>query len=249
MQAFFTLLNIPVVVPVTFGLIFRRVPKWSAVASITWGLIVGITTRYVLGWDIGPQVYLSFIMSFAIFAASHWLGTLYKNNKGMLGALGIVVAVVIGGIFTSTIAGDMTVIPVPTEVQRILAGTMALLLAASLYGFARFFARETEEQRKIVQEFFKKLDRPVDVAIEVFGAGRKQVSTFPLVGGTTIIMGLLMGLIFFTDISAGERETLATIIGIMIAFGILMWYFGKKSEIRSAGEYLDKSAREESTLP
>ena len=53
MQAFFTLLNIPVVVPVAFGLIFRRVPKWAAVGAITWGLIVGVTVRY--GLDVGHR--------------------------------------------------------------------------------------------------------------------------------------------------------------------------------------------------
>ena len=88
-----------------------------------------------------------------------------------------------------------------------------------------------------MEEFFKKLDTPVDVAKEVFGAGRKQISTFPLVGGTTIVMGLLMGLIFFTDISGSEMVILGVIIGIMILFGVLMWYFGKKSEIRSAEQY------------
>ena len=47
---------------VPVGLIFRRVPKWSAVGGITWGLLAGVTGRYLLGWDIGPQVYLSFVI-------------------------------------------------------------------------------------------------------------------------------------------------------------------------------------------
>jgi uncharacterized protein YacL len=79
----------------------------------------------------------------------------------------------------------------------------------------------------------------------VFGAGRKQVSTFPLVGGTTIVMGLLMSLIFFTDMAAGQLPVLATMVAIMIVFGALMWYFGKRSEIRSAAEY----ARDETDGP
>jgi hypothetical protein len=77
----------------------------------------------------------------------------------------------------------------------------------------------------------------VDVAKEVFGAGRKQISTFPLVGGTTIAMGLLMSLIFLTGLTGGEQAVLGVIIGIMIVFGVFMWYFGKKSEIRSAAQY------------
>src|SRR3989339_386859 len=74
MQTFFTLFNIPVTVPLCFGLIFRRVPKWSAVAGIAWGLLAGVSGRYLLGWDIGQQVYLSFVMTFGIFATSFWTG-------------------------------------------------------------------------------------------------------------------------------------------------------------------------------
>ena len=77
MQAFFTLFNIPVTVPIAFGLLFRRVPKWSAIGAIIWGLITGATTRYLLHWDIGPQVYLSFAMTFTIFSTSQYTGALY----------------------------------------------------------------------------------------------------------------------------------------------------------------------------
>jgi SSS family transporter len=231
MQAFFTLLNIPVVVPVTFGLIFRRVPKWSAVGAITWGLIVGVTVRYGLGWDIGPQVYLAFASTFAIFATSAWTGELYKRHKAVLAILSLAIAGVYASLFVLSLA------PGYSEWQAWVAFAGAIALGGSLFGFAALFAGETEEQRAIVREFFKKLDTPVDVAREVFGAGRKQISTFPLVGGTTIVMGLLMGLILFTDVSPGEKYILGTMVAIMILFGALMWYFGKRSEIRSAAQY------------
>lgn len=231
MQAFFTLLNIPVVVPTTFGLIFRRVPKWSAVGAITWGLIVGITVRYGLGWDIGPQVYLAFVSTFAIFATSAWTGDLFKRQRMVLGVLALGIAGVYASIFLLTLAPDAS------ETQTWLAWAGAVSLGGSLFGFARLFAGESEEQRAIVREFFKKLDTPVDVAREVFGAGRKQISTFPLVGGTTIVMGLLMGLILFTDIAVTEKYILGTMVVIMVLFGALMWYFGKRSEIRSAAQY------------
>jgi SSS family transporter len=231
MQAFFTLLNIPVIVPTAFGLLFRKVPKWSAVASIVWGLIVGVTSRYVLGWDIGPQVYLSFVASFGIFAGSYWLGKVYTGRKNLLGALMLLVAAAFVSVFLGTL-------PAEAEFwQWIVAGVSAAALGSSVYLFARLFASETAEERAAVEEFFKKLDTPIDVAREVFGAGRKQISTFPLVGGTTVVMGLLMSLIFFTDMPGQETGVLGAIVGVMILFGILMWYFGKKSEIRSAAQY------------
>lgn len=235
MQAFFTLLNIPVVVPTAFGLIFRRVPKWGAVGAITWGLIVGITARYLLNWDIGPQVYLSFVMTFGIFATSPWTGALYRRNKLLLALLSAAISVGTAMLFVNNILGEQTPATVP------LALGSAALLGASLFGFARLFASETEDQRKIIDEFFRKIDTPVDVAKEVFGAGKKQISTFPLVGATTIVMGLIMSLIFFTGVEGDQAIILGVIIGIMVLFGILMWYFGKKSEIRSAAQYEQRS--------
>jgi Na+/proline symporter len=232
MQEFYTLLNIPVVVPTAFGLLFRRVPKWSAVAAIGWGLLAGLTTRFVLGWDIGPKVYIAFVTSFGIFASSYWLGTLYKKNRMLLWALSAAVAVIMGALWLGTLPGQFE------EWQRILAIASALAMALSLVGFAKLFAQETEAERELVREFFRKLDTPVDVMREVFGAGKRQISTFPLVGGTTIVMGLLMSLIFMTPLGNGEAVTLGIIVAVMIVFGILMWYFGKKSEIRSANQYL-----------
>jgi hypothetical protein len=38
-----------------------------------------------------------------------------------------------------------------------------------------------------------------------------------------------------------EGIALGGIIVIMITFGILMWYFGRRSEIRSASEYEKRS--------
>ena len=85
------------------------------------------------------------------------------------------------------------------------------------------------------------------MAKEVFGAGKKQVSTFPLVGGTTIVMGVLMSLIFLTDLPGREAQTLGVMITIMVVFGALMWYLGKKSEIRSAAQYAEETGESSST--
>ncbi|HLP15362.1 MAG TPA: hypothetical protein VK470_03825 [Bacteroidota bacterium] len=234
MQAFFTMLNIPVIVPTAFGLIFRRVPKWSAVASIVWGLITGLTTRYVLNWEIGPQVILAFVMTFGIFSTSYFTGKMYNEKKPLLALISCIIAFALATLFSMTQYG-------PFESWRgIVAAVNALVMGGSLFAFASLFARETEEQREMVREFFNKLDTPVDVKREVFGAGKKQVSTFPLVGGTTIVMGLLMALIFFTDLTSGEQVTMGIMVAAMVTFGGLMWFFGKKSEIREADQYHEK---------
>jgi uncharacterized protein YacL len=70
-----------------------------------------------------------------------------------------------------------------------------------------------------------------------------------LVGGTTIVMGLLMSLIFLTPLSSGEPRTLGIIVTIMIVFGVMMWYFGKKSEIRTAKQYMQSTGDNTSEDP
>ena len=226
MQAFFTLFNIPVVIPMAFGLLFRHPPKWSAIAAATWGLLTGLTARFILGWDIGPQVYLSSIMTAGIFLTSNFTGKLYKTKKPALVLLALSITIGLGILFTSTITAMDHRMAFP------LAILSSLVLGISLYGFAGLFASDSVEDKKTVKEFFKKLDTPVDVAAEVFGAGKKQITTFPIVGSTIIIMGILMCLIFLTNISTGQFVILAAMITIMISIGAMMIYFGKKSEIR-----------------
>jgi Na+/proline symporter len=236
MMAFFTLFNIPVTVPMAFGLIFRHVPKWSAAAAITWGLIVGATTRYLLGWDIGPQVYLSFLMTVGVFGTSQWTGDLYRKNKAALGFIAVAVAAVMGSLFWTVVVGS------PANWQRVLSMVAAVALGASLYGFAKMFSLETEEERRVVAGFFKKIDTPIDVATEVYGAGRKQVSTLPLVGRTIMFMGLLVSASFFTDLSSGEVIAVSAMASLLIFFGGMMWFLGKRGERKELDEIAHATA-------
>jgi SSS family transporter len=231
MQAFFTFFNIPVIIPMAFGLIFRRVPKWSAVASVAWGLLAGVSARSLLGWDLGPQVYLALALTMGIFATSRWTGRLYENNKLTLALLCVLVTAAVGTLFMNTVVHPLTEHVIP------LAWLSAAAFGGSLWFFARLFTRETDEDRATVKEFFRKLDTPVDVAREVFGAGKKQISIFPLVGATMVVMAGLLCLVFLTDLGGTDLLIVAALIAMMALFGGGLWYFGKKSEIRSAAEY------------
>lgn len=230
MQAFFTLFNIPVIVPIAFGLIFRRIPKWSAVGAIVWGLIVGATARYLLGWDIGPQVYLAFAMTLGIFVSSPWTATLYRTSKLKLALLCVFIAALVGILFYLNPIGEIP------DWQRYLSVLSAIVLGGSLYIFSRLFASDTEEEKNIVADFFKKLDTPIDVATEVYGAGRRQVSTMPLVGRTIIFLGLLVSAAFFTALDHLEFIAVAAMVSILIGFGGSLWILGKKAERKEAAE-------------
>lgn len=228
MQAFFTLFNIPVIVPLAFGLIFRRVPKWGAVGAITWGLITGATARYLLGWDIGPQVYLAFVMTLGIFATAPLTARLYKTNKAVLVIISAAIAVGIGLLFSAEIVSNP--LGVPPAIQLGAAYVSAFFLGGSLYFFARLFARETEDERKVIEKFFQKVDTPIDVAKEVYGGGRRQVSTMPLVGRTIIFLGFLVSMAYLTGLQPLEFVAVTAMVLILWGFGGTLWIYGKRAE-------------------
>jgi SSS family solute:Na+ symporter len=230
MQVFFTLFNIPVTVPLAFGLIFRRVPKWSAVGAISWGLIVGVTTRYALGWDIGPQVYLAFTMTFGIFSTSQWTAKLYRENKSVLVFVASVVSLAMALLFHYTPVGQIE------DWQKALSFVSAVALGASLCGFAKLFAMEKEEERQAVTAFFKKIDTPIDVPKEVYAGERRQVSTMPLVGRTIIFLGILVSMAYFTHLEELEIIAVTAMVIILLCFGGSLWILGKRSEWREEQE-------------
>jgi hypothetical protein len=46
-------------------------------------------------------------------------------------------------------------------------------------------------------------------------------------------------LLFLTDLNSTEQGIVAVMAGIMILFGFLMWFLGKKSEIKTASQYME----------
>ncbi len=222
MQQFFVLFNIPISIPLAFGLLMKKVPRWSAAASITWGLIAGATAKFLLNWDLGVQGYLSTSLAFIIFAASPWLAQMYRTKRTWLGALSVLCAAMMMLFFVAEAQGS---------VQAWQYAGMALSAASlgtALYGFSKLFSQQTAEETELVAAFFRKLATPVDVMKEVYGAGKRSIGTLPLVGGTTMTMGALMSLVLFTDIPSGEKLMTGMLVFIMIAFGAVLWIAGKR---------------------
>ena len=62
-----------------------------------------------------------------------------------------------------------------------------------------------------------------------------------------MVMGVMITLLFLTGLSSSEQGIVGVMAAIMILFGFLMWFFGKKSEIRSASQYMATSGEEANT--
>jgi hypothetical protein len=112
----------------------------------------------------------------------------------------------------------------------------ALILGPTLVPLASLFARDTEEEKKEIARFYEKLDRPVDVQAEVYGAGRKQVATLPVVGRTIVFLGVLVGLAFLNTLQTSETIAVVAMMTILLGFGGTLWIAGKRVKMREARE-------------
>jgi Na+/proline symporter len=219
MQAFFTLFNIPVTVPLAFGLLNRRVPKWSAVGAVVWGLLTGVCTRHVLAWDIGPQVYASLIMTLGMYLASPSLARIYREKRALLYAIATAAAVISAVVFIVGATHPIGAWQQLAVWQLAVTTGCCLLLGASTISLARLFGMDTEAENAELAGFFRKLDTPIDVEREVRSSGKHFVSTLPFIGGTVVFMGALMSLIFMAPMSGTERLIVGCIIAVLLATG------------------------------
>ena len=226
MQAFFTLFNIPVTVPVAFGLIFRRTPRWAAVGSIVWSLVMGIVSRYLLGWDIGPQVYLSTILSFGMLLGANRAAELYRRRKPALWGVALLISVGLATVFALNPGASAA----PWQVWASVA--CALALGPTLVPLARVFGSDSEAEKQAIREFYAKLDTPVDVQKEVYGAGRKQVATLPVVGRTIVFLGVLVALAFLNQLQTSEAIAVVAMMTILLGFGGTLWIAGIRVQRR-----------------
>ncbi len=234
MMAFFTLLNLPTAVPIAFGLLFKWVPRWGAFSATIWGLYIGILTRYLLDWGFGPQIYLVAVLTFAIFVASGYLGVLYKTNKLRLILISALFTIGLYILLATNVYSEFGIL------VDVLLPVAVIIMGVSIYIFSGLFARESETDREQVEQFFNKLYKPVDVAKEVYARGRKETTTFPLVGINTIVIGLFIFTMFLVPLEGTDSYSFILLGGILTVFGGSMYYFGKRSEMRSWQKYQDE---------
>lgn len=225
MVTFFTLFNIPVNIPLAFGLIFKSVPRWGASLAIIWGLVIGIISRFIAGWSVGPQVYISAIATFAILLLSDKIRNLYLKNKKALFLISISSSVLLSIILLLNIKeGSM--------IKYLSVIILSLVLGFSLVFFNKF-VRETEQDRKVVEDFFKKIETPVNVEREVYGTTTKDVETFGFIGIILIILGILIPLLSIVSHSERDIYIFITVALIYFVFGLFMLLYGIKNKTKT----------------
>lgn len=230
MQIFFTLLNIPIVVPIAAGLLFRSANRWAAIASIAVGLTVGVLTRYVLNWEIGYQVYAQFLSSLGMFILSGPLGRLYRDSRKVVYG--------IGGFVTLLYASVSYLSEFGSSLDMVIGFSVSVLLGAAVVLFSALFARTNADADERVARFFSRLDLPVDVRAEVIAKGKRERSTMPFVGRVIVGIAVFLSLLIFTRLNDGELMTLLFMVSALLVLGGVLWYAGRRS-LSPLGEELN----------
>jgi hypothetical protein len=173
-------------------------------------------------------VYLSTLLSFGVLISSTWVAELYRSRKLLLWSVSLLISAVLGTIFVFYPGANAA----PWQIAASIA--CAVILGPTLVPLARLFSRDTEEERKEIVAFYKRLDTPVDVQKEVYGAGRKQVATLPVVGRTIVFLGVLVSLAFLNTLQSSEAIAVVAMMTILLGFGGTLWIAGKRVQIREA---------------
>jgi hypothetical protein len=213
MVVFLSLFYMPLAIPLAFGLVFKSLPRWSAANAVVLGTLTSAVTRFVLGWTVGFQLYATIGVTFAALVLARPLARLHQRNAL---ASALVIALwaalqAVGALRSTRGAGETTTL--------VLLASAAF--AAVFYSFVRLFARETVKDRQVVEGFFARLSTPVDVEREVYGAGKRIASSFPLVGRLALAVGLF---VFLQMLDPACRNAIAVRLavgGILSGTGVL----------------------------
>jgi len=131
---FVSLFFLPMTMPLVFGLLFENLPRWSGLATILIGLLVSITTRFLLGYSFGWQVISIMIVCTVFLLASDFLRRIYLQNKLQSLLISFLLAFLFSVIFY------ISSFKVFTNVEKLLLLLIFFLFAIGVYYFSRLFA-------------------------------------------------------------------------------------------------------------
>ncbi|MFH1748886.1 MAG: hypothetical protein ABIG44_17785 [Planctomycetota bacterium] len=257
------LTGVAVSIPLTLGLVVRRVSRWSGVGSVVVGTLAAIVCSDLsifgpfsaigfLKYPFGYRVFFIVGVTLAIFLLSRPLGRLGRNR----GAALVVSAVVAVGfwlfflLFNTNAAlswelvfGDTQALAGAGSPANYLA---AMSIAAVAFGcltyvFSRVYSRDTGMSEPEVDRFFKLLQTPIDVEKEV-GDERQTVSTYHFVGIIVLLLAAMsLALLAFPAGRAAPGVNLAlSALLALIGLGIMQGGRGLLRKMKAAATSLEQ---------
>ena len=254
-------LGIPVAVPIILGLVYKRTPSWVPYTVILVGMGVGAVFaignwEQYLGYELFqavlyPLLCAIFILPGMLFADEFGgSARLRKWGKILLYLLGLWFFLYgvflyynlprVAGAGGAVIVDQASLVWVQQMVYNIYTSPVTMIAYAVIWVlFVRLVTRLkiVPNMRYLGQldEFFRKMDRPVDVKAEMgedFDQVEADLSSFKILGVVIIIISSLMGLFFTLDLTGREHFiTLCAMVG-NLATGIVLFWLGTRKTVK-----------------
>ena len=254
-------LGIPVAVPIILGLVYKRTPSWVPYTVILVGMGVGAVFaignwEQYLGYELFqavlyPLLCAIFILPGMLFADEFGgSARLRKWGKILLYLLGLWFFLYgvflyynlprVAGAGGAVIVDQASLVWVQQMVYNIYTSPVTMIAYAVIWVlFVRLVTRLkiVPNMRYLGQldEFFRKMDRPVDVKAEMgedFDQVEADLSSFKILGVVIIIVSCLMGLFFTLDLTGREHFiTLCAMVG-NLATGIVLFWLGTRKTVK-----------------
>ena len=257
-------LGIPVAVPIILGLVYKRTPTWVPYTVILVGMAVGAV--FAIGnWEqhLGYELFQAVLypMLCAIFILPGMLFSDEFGGSARLRMWGKILLYLLGlwfflyGVFLyynlprieqaggAMIVDQASLVWVQQMIYNIYTSPAAMISYAVVWVlFVQVVTRLkiVPNRRYLHQldEFFRKMDRPVDMKAEMgedYDQVEADLSSFKILGAVMIIISCLMGLFFTLDLTAREQIiTLWALAGNLGIGSILYWLGARKTVKRIA---------------
>ncbi len=245
------LAGVAVSIPLTLGLVVRRVSRWAAVGAVVVGtLAAGVCSDLkvfgpleVIGflkYPFGLRIFFIVLVTLAVFLLSRPMGRLGRRWPATIvasTAAGVGLWFFFRHLHTNAVldgAAPAEGSPGPGDYE------LAMAFASVAFGllfclFCRLYGRHLDEPEADVDEFFRLLEKPIDVAKEV-GGERETAGVYPFVG--VIVLGLAVMSLALLLFPAGRSHPAVNVslAGILTLVGLAIMRGGRQvlREIREA---------------
>ena len=253
-----SVLGIPVAVPIILGLVYRRTPTWVPYTVIVVGMGVGAVFaignwEQYLGYELFQAVLYPLLCSLYVLP-----GMLFPDEYGgspRLRRIGKILLYTLGlyfflyGLFLyynlpriegpggTQVIDSANLVWIQSVVMNFYQNPTAMLTYAVIWAVmveivSRLRIVPGKRYFNETANFFKKLERPVDVKAEMgedYDQREADLSSFKILGIVMILISTLMWLFFLLEMSG--REQIITLAAILsnTALGIGLYFLGKRT--------------------
>ncbi len=238
----FGLTGIPVAIPMLLGILTRKISRWSAMISIIAGTMTASIARFLLHYSLGQQFILTVAITLLFIIISNPLGRLYNRRKiyALIAILGLNLLLAVFFIIVNNnpnLSLSNLSIMFNSGWTEFLRSSPFWWMLSILAFFslsrkaAALFGKDLLLSHQPVEEFFEKMDIPIDVEKEVLSKGAKETNIFPLVGWLSMGLSGLSLLILISPVARTKIGVNLALSGLLFLIGLGMFlskYFSKQ---------------------